>query len=918
MLRRLRLCRFLTIIGTSGSGKSSLVRSGLIPSLYSGFMVGAGSSWRVATMRPGEDPIYHLAAALDASPVLGTVGDLASTNRILLEATLRRGARGLVEAVRQARIPPEDNLLIVVDQFEELFRYRLSRHDNSRNEAAAFVKLLLEAAQQDEVPIYIVLTMRSDFIGDCMDFPGLPEMVNGGQYLVPRMTRDEMRSAITGPVAVGGGSIAQRLVLRLLNEFGDESDQLPVLQHALMRTWDYWQVHRESDRPIDFEDYEAIGTFRSALSMHAEEAYEEASKDHGTRIVEQIFKALTDTFSDPRGTRRPTSVQYLAAISDMPEAEVIRVIEVFREPKRNFLMPPSKVPLNSRSIIDLSHESLMRCWTRLAAWAEEERVSASFYVRLSQAAAWFTEGSGGLWSNPELELGLRWRRDNRPTAAWADRYNSSFVQAMHFLDRSEEEQDRLVAEHEAQRKRKLKNTQWVAGILGALALIALVLAMVAWREKSRAEANLQLAKRAVDESLSSAGREQAREAADLPEVEEFRKELLDKAASFYAVFTKQNSGNEELRSEAAWAHSRLGDINRLSQKPEAAVQEYKDAIARFEDLVRDHPGRTDYRRALAYAHNWLGETLRIWLEQSQSPLKYIRSDAEKQYDEALRLQQQIHDENPANYLYPQELARTHYNRGIVRYDNKNVDGAESDFRIAIGLLEPLAGKPAPTENGTTNPEPSQELARAYNNLANILRSTNQQDAEELYERAIEIAESLSRKQSDNREYKLELAQYYNNQARLLVAEKDLDLARTRNHQAVDLIEELESPVPSLSMELVKSLELRTEILEAQGSREARPESDRLLEILQKLNRKQNSKNHPAFHVLYMNLAINYVEFAEKSLKSGNIKEATLALDSLAGILPELSSEDREALTEPYRELQRKVQKRLADGQQTRN
>jgi Novel STAND NTPase 1 len=249
-------------------------------------MVSAGSSWRVATMRPGEDPTYRLAAALDRPQVLGIGGELASTNRVLLDATLRRGTRGLVEVVRQARIPREDNLLVVVDQFEELFRFRSSRLiENSRDEAVAFVKLLLEAAHQDEVPIYVVLTMRSDFIGDCMDFPALPEAVNAGQYLVPRMTRDELRSAIMGPVAVGDGSITQRLVLRLLNDFGEERDQLPVLQHALMRTWNYWERHRQPDHAIDIEDYEAIGTLRYALSMHAEEAYEEASRDHRGKDV---------------------------------------------------------------------------------------------------------------------------------------------------------------------------------------------------------------------------------------------------------------------------------------------------------------------------------------------------------------------------------------------------------------------------------------------------------------------------------------------------------------------------------------------------------------------------------------------------------------------------------------------------------
>jgi len=129
LLRRLRTTRFLQVVGTSGTGKSSLVRSGLIPALQSGSMVQAGSNWRILIFRPGDDPIGNLAASLDAPDALGAQGELASTNRILLEATLRRSTLGLVQAVRQANIPAEDNLLVVVDQFEELFRFRRSGRD---------------------------------------------------------------------------------------------------------------------------------------------------------------------------------------------------------------------------------------------------------------------------------------------------------------------------------------------------------------------------------------------------------------------------------------------------------------------------------------------------------------------------------------------------------------------------------------------------------------------------------------------------------------------------------------------------------------------------------------------------------------------------------------------------------------------
>ena len=204
-----------------------------------------------------------------------------------------------------------------MDQFEELFRFRRSdRTGDARKEASAFFKLLLEATKQRDIPIYIAMTMRSDFLGDCIEFQGLPEAVNDGLYLIPRMTRDELRSAITGPVAVAGGAIAPRLVLRLL-DLGDDQDQLPVLQHALMRTWDHWESHRQNNSSIDFADYEAIGGLKDALSIHAEEAFEEARQAGYEQITERVFKAFTDTSSNPRGVRRACSIQ--SAFARLPK-----------------------------------------------------------------------------------------------------------------------------------------------------------------------------------------------------------------------------------------------------------------------------------------------------------------------------------------------------------------------------------------------------------------------------------------------------------------------------------------------------------------------------------------------------------------------------------------------------------------------
>lgn len=897
LLRRLRSTRFLSVVGTSGSGKSSLVRCGLIPALYSGFMVKAGSNWRVAKFRPSEDPIGHLAAALDAPDVLGAKGELASTNRILLEAALRRGNLGLVEAVRQARIPSHDNVLVVVDQFEELFRFRRSRHiENSRDEAVAFVKLLLEAARQESLPVYVVLTMRSDFIGDCMDFPGLPEAINAGQYLVPRMTRDELRSAISGPVAVGGGEIAPRLVLRLLNDLGEDQDQLPVLQHALMRTWDQWARLPPDKQPIDIADYEAIGTLQHALSRHAEEAYEETGSDFRRKIAERIFKALTDTFSDARGVRRPTSVQELAAISEVPESDVIPIIEIFRLPGRTFLMPPAPVPLDSNSVIDISHESLMRCWTRLIAWAEEEKTSAELYARLSQAAAWFEEGKGGLWRNPELELGLQWKRQNRPTAAWAQRYDESFERALQFLDRSSTERERFIARREEERKRELRQAQWAAGVLAALLVIAGTLAYVARKENARAEENLQLAQNAVNEMLSSAGRKQARVAEDVPEMEEFRRELLGKARNFYAIFVRQKPHSEEIRSQMAGAHFRLGDIDRLLENSADALKEYHQAITGYESLAKDYPREPSYRQALANTYNWLGETLRVRTD--------TRSRAEEAYDNALRLQQDLLRENPQNPQYRRELARTHYNRGILRYQAARISDSDSDFRQAIELLKPLANE----EPGSAA---AQELARASNDLATLLRDQNRlPEAREFYEQAIRIHEELTKRNPDNREYKQELAVFYNNLALLLVEQNRIELAMQRNHQALELMLELASPTPSLGIEMVKVRNLRCQMLQSLGSPEAVAECQQSLDILQTLDKLRDSRHRPEIHRLYRDLGYNYIDLAEGGLASGPLSQAQTALEFLGRLLPELPEADRSTLEKSYQKLQQELHNRI--------
>src|SRR5947199_4935011 len=285
------------------------------------------------------DRTGNLAHALSRDDVIGSPDIDDDVQAAIIETTLRRSTLGLVDAVRQARLPSFENVLVVVDQFEELFRFRSMRSDGgTEDDAAAFVKLLLDAPLQRDLSLYVFLTMRSDFLGYCSQFWGLPEAINEGQYLIPRMTRDERRSAMTGPAGVGDAEISPPLVNRLLNDAGDNPDQLPILQHALMRTWDHWTEHRRDGEAVGLEDYEAVGTLTHALSRHADEAFGELPDERSRHVAACMFKALTERGADNRETRRPTRLSEICAITEASEEEVKSVVEVFRREGRSFLM----------------------------------------------------------------------------------------------------------------------------------------------------------------------------------------------------------------------------------------------------------------------------------------------------------------------------------------------------------------------------------------------------------------------------------------------------------------------------------------------------------------------------------------------------------------------------------------------------
>src|SRR6516165_7145726 len=354
--------RFLAVLGSSGSGKSSLVKTGLLAGLELGLMAKARPRWRLADFRPGDEPLRNVARTLLQSDGKDTPPQTLADDVQALRTFLTRGPRSIIEWCNDGRLAPRENLLLLVDQFEELFRYQGYA---GREEAEAFIALLLESSKPEgEVPIYVVMTMRSEYLGACALIEGLAERMNAAQFLTPRMTRDECRAAIEGPAAVCGLAIEPALVNRLLNELATfapweetrgeagasqldrlarRADQLPLLQHALNRMWEHAVSPAEagaaSKSPtLRLADFEAMGGLQGALDHHGDEIMARLGTERRA-VAETIFRALTDGASAAEAVRRPMLLRELIPLCGGDEDGVRAVIEEFRARGRNFLLP---------------------------------------------------------------------------------------------------------------------------------------------------------------------------------------------------------------------------------------------------------------------------------------------------------------------------------------------------------------------------------------------------------------------------------------------------------------------------------------------------------------------------------------------------------------------------------------------------
>jgi len=361
LLHKVRSNRFTAMVGAPGCGKSSLVRSGILTSLVK-------DGWKAIIAKPGSAPIAKLALALTHA-ANGNTESLLEACTYWHDTKLRQSTFAFSEIAHQ-HIPNDQRLLLVIDQFEELFRYGEEAQGIEKaameEESRIFIELLLTAVSQNTGRLHVVITLRSDFIENCTAYHGLAEAVNASQYLVPLPNRDKLEEIIRRPVADAGGKLDEMLVQRLLLDVAEQTNQLPWLQHTLRRLWEGAQGE---PRWLREQDYYTIAGIAGSININAEQIATELKQAHSEDfiILKRVMKAITildEKCQVIRRTLRPSALLGLVtqAMNDKKTVDdsLNGVLNVYTNEEISII----QLNTNNDPEVDIRHEVLIRNWQR--------------------------------------------------------------------------------------------------------------------------------------------------------------------------------------------------------------------------------------------------------------------------------------------------------------------------------------------------------------------------------------------------------------------------------------------------------------------------------------------------------------------------------------------------------------------------
>ncbi len=442
LLEKVRQGNFLAVLGASGSGKSSVVRAGLLYQLKQGRRLSGSDRWQIHILRPGEHPLQSLALAflepglseVDRATQFAKAKDLIGTGAVGLEC--------LIAASTASRV------MLVVDQFEEVFT--LCRDSTERQQ---FFECLLGALERTGNKLCLVLAMRADFFGKCaeQEYAGLATQIEKHLVTVKPMKREELEQAITEPAKQVGLEVEQELVTQMIADVDGSPGSLPLLQYTLTELWNE-RTHR-----LTLSTYARLGGVKGTLQKRATEVFESLAEQE-QQVAKRIFLELTQLGEGTEDTRRQVFKRDLVSLQQS-EVLVEQVLQKLADAK---LVVTSELIEKGAgagrvAVVDIAHEALIRHWPLLREWVNENREAIRIERKIEEAAEeWLRNGKpeemAYLLQGPKLTEAENFLQDYADTVLFSSL-------AREFIQVSQRERDRILREEEERQQRELEQVR---------------------------------------------------------------------------------------------------------------------------------------------------------------------------------------------------------------------------------------------------------------------------------------------------------------------------------------------------------------------------------------------------------------------------------------------------------------------------
>jgi tetratricopeptide (TPR) repeat protein len=798
---------FVAVVGASGSGKSSVVRAGLVPGLRSD----RRTAWETVILVPTDRPLTALARALVPllEPTMGEVDRLAEATK--LAEHFRSGVISLFDIIERIleKQSGTDRALIVVDQFEEL--YTLSSDEEARRR---FLDELLAVSSRTGSKANVALTLRGDFVGRAFAYRQLSDRLQDAQINLGPMTREELECAIRKPAEKIQLEFEPGLVRRILNDVGDEPGNLPLLEFVLKELWDKRRGH-----VLLNETYDAIGGLQGAVATKADELLKGLSSAEQT-ILQRVFLRIVRPAKDGLDTRRR------AAFTELPPEGAELVLKLANER----LLVTNQSASDLERTVEVAHEALISNWSTLRAWVNEDREFLLWRDRLgtllteweraqesdeallrgplqSEAQKWFDQRSQDLSDQERRFISASRELRERLAREEKERQEKELAQVLAFAkeqerlavtekERAEEaeknrklqkeraEEAENYARQQKEAARKLRRRAIATAGAAVAAFILLAVSVVMWRV---AHEQARIAKtRRLDAQTSEKKANDARDQADglinfmlydlRDKLEPLgRLDVLDdvakKAKEYLDRLPKEPVTTSRLEEQAAMLDN-IGNVLVAQGKLQDALDAYQQGLAIVKHLADQNKSNAVWQRDLSVNYEKVGGVL-----EAQGKLQ----DALDIYQQSVNIRRTLADQDKSNAGWQRDLSVSYEKVGGVLEARGKLQDALDIYQQELAITKHLA------DQDKSNADWQRDLSRSYDNVGRVLEAQGKfQDALDIYQQSLNIRRTLAHQDKSNADWQRDLSVSYEKVGGVLEAQGKLQDALDACQQSLKI------------------------------------------------------------------------------------------------------------------------------------